>query len=48
MSNSQIIDFYLGKRPDNRGRMIKNIWEWNEEQLEDVHDYHYVLRTIEI
>jgi hypothetical protein len=31
MENSQIIDFYLGERPDNRRRMINNIWEWDDE-----------------
>lgn len=37
--NSAIVDFYLGKIPYKRGYTIDQIWNWNYEQLEDVHDY---------
>lgn len=34
-----IVAFYLGQGPDSKRRMIEDIWAWNYEQLEDVHDY---------
>ena len=34
-----IIEFYLSRQPDNRGRMINDILSWNFEQLEYVHNY---------
>jgi len=37
--NSQLVNFYLGDAPDNRGRMIDEVLSWKDEQLEDVHDY---------
>lgn len=39
MTNSHLIDFYLCKSPDSRGRMMENIWQWDSKQLENVHDY---------
>lgn len=31
--------FYTGQSPDDRGRTIDEIWAWDDEALEDVHDY---------
>jgi hypothetical protein len=36
---SAIVDFYSGMAKDHAGRKIEEIWMWNDEQLEDVHDY---------
>jgi Opioid growth factor receptor (OGFr) conserved region len=33
-----IVDFY-GGAPDDRGRRLAEIWGWNDERLEAVHDY---------
>ncbi len=38
-SDSQLVQFYLGQGPDNRGRMIDEILAWGDEEIEDVHDY---------
>ncbi|MGK7944758.1 MAG: opioid growth factor receptor-related protein, partial [Microcystaceae cyanobacterium] len=38
-SNSNLINFYLGNTVDHRGRKIEDIWQWNDHQLESVHDY---------
>lgn len=37
--HSQLVKFYLGKGTDSQGRMIDEILSWNDEKLEDVHDY---------
>ncbi|MBI3409488.1 MAG: hypothetical protein HY040_14200 [Planctomycetes bacterium] len=34
-----LIDFYLERAPDDRGRWLHEIWAWDFEALEDVHDY---------
>ena len=34
-----LLAFYLSKGPDNCGRMIDDILRWDDEQLEQVHDY---------
>ncbi|MFN6558354.1 MAG: opioid growth factor receptor-related protein [Nostoc sp. ChiSLP01] len=34
-----IIPFYLGEQPDSEGRKITEIWAWDFEELEYVHDY---------
>lgn len=39
MAESQLIKFYLGQGPDDKGRMVDEILSWSDEQLEDVHDY---------
>ncbi|MCC3407598.1 MAG: hypothetical protein JGK17_18770 [Microcoleus sp. PH2017_10_PVI_O_A] len=43
MSNStkqnKILAFYLGQQPDSQGRAIDDIWSWDYEQLECVHNY---------
>jgi len=37
--DSTIVQFYIGKTTDNRGRTIEQIWQWNYELLERTHDY---------
>lgn len=39
MSNSALVRFYIGQGPDSRGRMIGDIFLWDEAKLESVHDY---------
>ncbi|QKQ77020.1 opioid growth factor receptor-related protein [Nostoc sp. TCL240-02] len=34
-----IVPFYLGEQRDSEGRMIAEIWTWNFEELECVHNY---------
>ncbi|HLO49429.1 MAG TPA: opioid growth factor receptor-related protein [Kamptonema sp.] len=34
-----ILAFYLGQHPNTDGRMIEEIWSWNYEKLEEVHNY---------
>jgi hypothetical protein len=36
---SQLIAFYSGDGTDDRGRTLAEIWAWDDEQLEYVHDY---------
>src|SRR6266446_244642 len=36
---SQIVEFYRGTATDAEGRLLADIWTWNDEDLEDVHDY---------
>lgn len=37
--NTQLINFYLGNSPDSEGRYLSDILDWNDEQLEESHDY---------
>jgi hypothetical protein len=37
-SNSAIIGFYSGVVPDDRGRYLREIQQWPDDRLEDVHD----------
>ncbi|XHX80159.1 MAG: opioid growth factor receptor-related protein [Stenomitos frigidus ULC029] len=39
MTNSQLVNFYLGQCLDTEGRKIESIWAWDDVQLEDVHNY---------
>jgi len=39
MNKLAIVSFYRGEQPDNEGRMIDQIWNWNPCRLESVHDY---------
>lgn len=43
MSNStkpnKILAFYLGQQPDSQGRAIEDIWSWDYQKLESVHNY---------
>ena len=34
-----LIDFYLGQSPDRRGRTIRKIWAFKDDELEAVHDF---------
>jgi Opioid growth factor receptor (OGFr) conserved region len=36
---ARLIPFYLGEAPDREGRMIEEIWAWDFEDLECVHNY---------
>ena len=35
----EILDFYSGAAPDDRGRMLADIQTWPDGELEDVHSY---------
>ena len=39
LSNSQLVDFYLGQRADTQGRTIESLWAWDDARLEEEHDY---------
>ncbi len=34
-----LLAFYQGQHPDSKGRMIEEIWSWDYEMLEEIHDY---------
>jgi hypothetical protein len=34
-----IVSFYLGQKPDLHGRMITDIWAYDHDRLEGVHNY---------
>ena len=36
---NSIILFYLGLAPDQQGRKINEIWQWDYPKLEYTHDY---------
>jgi hypothetical protein len=36
---SKLVPFYLGEQHDRAGRMIQEIWAWDFEKLECIHDY---------
>jgi hypothetical protein len=36
---SDLLYFYRGNATDSEGRYITDIWAWDDEDLEDVHDY---------
>jgi hypothetical protein len=38
-----LVDFYLGNAPDYQGRMLRDIWTWDQDRLEQIHDYIQVL-----
>lgn len=35
----RLLTFYQGQNPDSEGRMIEQIWSWDNNQLELTHDY---------
>ena len=35
----ELIDFYCDARPDNRGRFLREIQNWSDDELERTHDY---------
>ena len=38
-TQSPLVRFYAGTAPDAQGRMISDIWAWNDEALEAGHDF---------
>jgi Opioid growth factor receptor (OGFr) conserved region len=38
-NRSSLVAFYAGQMPDSEGRRIEDIWSWDYERLEYVHDY---------
>ncbi|HVS37750.1 MAG TPA: opioid growth factor receptor-related protein [Gemmataceae bacterium] len=38
-----LVAFYHGEGPDYQGRTLREIWEWNDDRLEERHDYIQVL-----
>jgi Opioid growth factor receptor (OGFr) conserved region len=38
-ADSRIIAFYRAEAPDHRGRYLREIHSWPDDQLEAVHDY---------
>ncbi|MHB1425359.1 MAG: opioid growth factor receptor-related protein [Gemmataceae bacterium] len=36
---SQLIDFYRGQSTDSEGRLLPDIWSWNDARWEEVHDF---------
>src|SRR5713101_7352662 len=38
-----LVDFYLGRAPDYKGRVLGDIWTWDYGTLEETHDYIQVL-----
>jgi hypothetical protein len=34
-----LVRFYRGEAPDDRGRTLVGIWAWDDHTLEEVHDY---------
>jgi len=36
---SQLLEFYLGNGPDAEGRRLVEICQWDDDQLEEVHDF---------
>jgi hypothetical protein len=36
---SHLLEFYRGSRADTEGRLLKDIWTWDDDSLEEVHDY---------
>src|SRR5258705_7451424 len=35
----RIVDFYAGNGTDHRGRTIEDVWAFDRDELEGVHDY---------
>lgn len=38
-ARNRLIRFYLGTSPDDRGRFLKEIQNWSDDELERTHDY---------
>jgi hypothetical protein len=36
---SLLLDFYRGEATDSEGRLLKDIWRWDDDDLEAVHDF---------
>src|SRR5207249_2799149 len=37
--NQEISGFYQGEKPDNRGRYLREMQQWPDDRLEDIHDF---------
>jgi hypothetical protein len=44
---NRLVDFYFGKKPDNRGRYLTTILGYSDLQLEKIHDFIQWLFPIE-
>jgi hypothetical protein len=36
---SKLLDFYRGQATDTEGRSLGELWDWNDDELEEVHDF---------
>ena len=36
---SRLLDFYHGTATDSAGRWLRDLWQWNDDDLEAVHDF---------
>jgi hypothetical protein len=36
---SRLVDFYRGKTTDSEGRLLSELWAWDDDRLEMVHDF---------
>jgi hypothetical protein len=36
---SKLVDFYRGEATDSEGRSLGELWGWNDDELEAVHDF---------
>jgi hypothetical protein len=36
---SRLVDFYRGEATDTEGRRLSDIWAWDDDRLEEVHDF---------
>src|SRR5215467_5394240 len=36
---SRLLDFYRGQATDSEGRWLHDVWSWDDEELESVHDF---------
>ncbi len=36
---SRLLDFYRGTTTDSEGRMLTEVWNWSDDDLEAVHDF---------
>jgi hypothetical protein len=37
--DARLLEFYSGRAADDRGRYLREILEWSDQELESVHDY---------
>ena len=36
---SRLLDFYCGSATDGEGRWLRDLWQWDDDELEAVHDF---------
>jgi hypothetical protein len=36
---SRLVEFYFGRATDSEGRLLHEIWEWGDDDFEEVHDF---------